>query len=77
MGQSEKLINMTRGTAMDISSLVEPLGMATYSLIWITALLGFNQWKLHWVRIKPGWHYASAIAALLSATAHLTMIKLS
>jgi len=51
--------------------------MATYSLVWITALLGLNQWKLHLVRLRPAWHYAFAALALASATAHVIAINLS
>lgn len=67
----------TEGGHVDTSSIVEPLGMATFTLLWITALLGLNQWKLHLVRIRPGWHYSFAILALISAAAHLIAIKLS
>ncbi|HPQ81472.1 MAG TPA: hypothetical protein PLZ86_07085 [bacterium] len=62
---------------MEIYSFVKPLGMATYSLVWITALLGLNQWKLHLVRLRPAWHYAFAALALASATAHVIAINLS
>lgn len=62
---------------MHLSELVEPLGKLTYALLWITALTGLNQWKLHWVRLRPVWHYGFAIAVLAVATLHASAIVLS
>jgi hypothetical protein len=50
--------------------LLEPLGIATYAMLLITAFLGIARWKLHWRRIPIGWHYAAAIITLLLGTAH-------
>ena len=62
---------------MHLSDYVEPLGKATFVLVWITALTGLNQWKLHWVRLKPAWHYGFAVATLIAAALHAVSVILS
>lgn len=60
---------------MMLYQFVKPLGIATYSALWITFLLGLFKFKfqVRWIDMK--WHYACAIITVILATLHVIVIE--
>jgi len=56
------------------AELIEGLGITTYCLLWLTAILGIGTWKLRIHGFRPKYHYISAILALISATIHMSLV---
>lgn len=60
--------------ALRLYRYVQPLGIATYSSLWITFLLGLLKFKLHVRSIGMRWHYGFAILTLILATLHASLV---
>ncbi|PIR16667.1 MAG: hypothetical protein COV46_07350 [Deltaproteobacteria bacterium CG11_big_fil_rev_8_21_14_0_20_49_13] len=57
-----------------LRELIEVMGICTYSLLCLTALLGLLKWKFAVSWIKPKYHFTLAVLTLTSASTHLTLI---
>lgn len=55
---------------------IKPVGIATYSSLWITFLLGLLKFKFRVQRIDMRWHYGFAILTVVLATLHLSLVEL-
>ena len=60
--------------ALTLYQFVRPLGIATYSSLWITFLLGMLKFKFHVKKIDMRWHYGFAILTLVLATLHAAIV---
>jgi len=60
---------------MILYQFVKPIGIATYSSLWIAFLLGLLKFKfrVRWIDMK--WHYAFAIITIILATLHVILVE--
>jgi hypothetical protein len=60
--------------AFRLYGYIHPLGIAAYSSLWITFMLGLLKFKFHVKKFTMKWHYGFAILTIILATLHLSLV---
>lgn len=59
-----------------LHELVELAGGLTFIFLCLTSLIGLLKWKARITWLKPNYHFATAVLAVVFAVTHLLLMKL-